>query len=462
MVVHRYDAVSFKEIPIPESVADHPVAVVLRGRVESGALGSWRVGYQHTHICSISTLPDGQTELFVSCAAIDGFPWEFIFGEYRRMLLKNGFFETLTPEATEEETATRQKSKLASCRARLRWRRALGEVLWNIRQPCSRERLHAAQELLFEASEAYKVWQLKTEQLKMRLDKNPHSHVYKAAISKVPGRLLLHYKRLFGDTYGIGSELFEQHARELTVGTQLLKRMIPSLIARKDILVIRENVYVREWFFQTWFSNDDLRDEQLRLLGLSKMHTPLDMNYYKMAQCALAECCHDYKTWNRFEALLSGDDPSTFPAQLRRFIARGIGVPRSYWTEQLEARNTRRRLWQRAIRFVVLQVRTDAEATANNAALAEAQRRVRAAAAEAVKPQRALTLPGQSHKSQPLRWTGEAPDACSRAKRESSKAASIRAALATKADKKARAAHEAKVALEMARNLAIGDAIVED
>ena len=480
MVVHRYDPSCFKPIEIPPAAREHPVGQMLLARVASGALACWWVGRQHGHLCSVAILPNGTIECFVSCAALTEDPWEFFFREHMATVLEDAGFLERSPNGDvafgnglrsmyDEHTPPEEQERLRAAammreiskNARRMWKRAIGLVLWPIRVRKRNARLLGLHLAHKTAREAYEAQQVRVEQLKNRLDKNPHSCNYRAAFSSEK-RLAAHHRRLFGQDYQ-WTELYQRHVQELRIGTRLLRQLMNSLGDLLDVLKIRESLVKREWLFQTLFPDDDLIDERLRVMGLNRRATANSMNYYTMAQYALSECCRDIDTWRGFEDMLTREVGGLYAdTELGRFIARGIGMPRAYWEEHLEKRERARRRWQRAIRHTIRQARADKEDTARNAADAATQRAVRAAAAATVRPQRALSTPGPSHQPPPARWAEDAPDAGEQAKRVSAKAASIRAAKATKAEKNARAAHEAEVALEMARQLAIGDAILRD
>ena len=120
-----------------------------------------------------------------------------------------------------------------------------------------------------------------------------------------------------------------------------------------------------------------------------------------------------------------------------------------------------RRLWQKAIRRVIVQARADAKATANNAAAAAKQRAVRerAGAAAAAKAEPGYTPAGPSHRGPAVAWGEEAPDARDKAKRLTAKEASIEAAKKAEAEKKAEKDRKTAERLEQCRNVRIGEAI---
>ena len=103
-----------------------------------------------------------------------------------------------------------------------------------------------------------------------------------------------------------------------------------------------------------------------------------------------------------------------------------------------------RALWRKAIRMVIRQNRADALANVDNAAAAEAQRKVREAAdaANAAKQPRAYTASGPSHKTGAAQWAEEPADAAEKAKEEVRRDTSKEAQAKAIADKK-RAEEEA-------------------
>ena len=115
--------------------------------------------------------------------------------------------------------------------------------------------------------------------------------------------------------------------------------------------------------------------------------------------------------------------------------------------------------WKRLVRLIILQDRSDREATAKNKAEARAHRELRATLVK--KPERAFTSPGQSHKSGPVKWAGEAPDAGDKAKSVSTKAASLRAVQDAKKVKHEQQQRNLDADIQRARYLAIGDSICE-
>ena len=103
--------------------------------------------------------------------------------------------------------------------------------------------------------------------------------------------------------------------------------------------------------------------------------------------------------------------------------------------------------WRKAIRMVIRQNRADALANKDNAAAAEAQRKVREAAeaSAAAKQPRAYTASGPSHKEGAPAWAEEPADAADQAKeevrRDTSKAAQAQAIADKKRAEKEATAH---------------------
>ena len=92
---------------------------------------------------------------------------------------------------------------------------------------------------------------------------------------------------------------------------------------------------------------------------------------------------------------------------------------------------------------------------------AACQRAVReaAAAAAAARPERGYTAPGPSHREPAAVWAEEPPEAGEQAKRLAEKAASLDAAAAAAAEKRAQLERETRARLKQLRNLSLGEAI---
>jgi len=82
-----------------------------------------------------------------------------------------------------------------------------------------------------------------------------------------------------------------------------------------------------------------------------------------------------------------------------------------------------------------------------------------AAAAAAARPERGYTAPGPSHREPAAVWAEEPPDAGEQAKRLAEKAASLDAAVAAAAEKRAQLERETRARLKQLRNLSLGEAI---
>jgi len=225
---------------------------------------------------------------------------------------------------------------------------------------------------------------------------------------------------------------------------------------------------------------DDIREfvARLHLFGLTPKDNYTTINYFKMAQ-SLAYWCKDnrevYLTFTNSTMMPRGfGKECIYPKLFEKHLKVALAGAHSFWKD---ADNTLKEMnkhtkavqrqnvnmysrWKRLVRLIILQDRADREATVKNKAEAHAHRELRATLVE--KPERAFTLPGQSHKHGPVKWADEALDAGDKAKRVSTKAASLRAVQDAKKAKCKQKQLDLDAAIERARKLAIGDAIVEE
>jgi len=470
MIVHRYNPESFKPVEITDELAGHPVSRLIMERVKNGKLACWRVGFQYTHLCSVTLLANGDTECFVSCSpALVEDPWAIFFEEHMATMYSLDELQTMrevelqkmeSPQFLCKETARAQET-----RARKRWKWALVEVLWKLRVQSRPARLAALHASFKAANDSYCEAVAQCDRLKNRLDKNPHSHNYRARFPSQKS-LMAHYRCMYKDTDRDhkNSDLYEQHRRELALGTRLLRNVVTSLTDKRHVLSIREAQMKREFLFQMLFPDDDDIEERLYAMGLTKMATATRMNYYTMAQFAIYACWKHIDTWREFENLLTRRelDSAYYYTPLGKFIALGLPMPRAYWKEHIQKCDLARKRGQRAIRKVMRQARADKKDTTRNAADAAARRAVRAAANQEERPERAYTASGPSHRPPTVKWPKEAPDAGERAKKLAEFAASREAAKAVKVAKRERANREKLREQEKLRNLAISHAILND
>ncbi len=288
----------------------------------------------------------------------------------------------------------------------------------------------------------------------------------------------------FYDAFEVLKRLTEPPKVKITVSPekslqydQFHKRCKRKLLWRQALRAIAIDEYERIRMFRyLWgaWPGFNGEKESIDSFGLTLADTPHSMNYYTMTQKMYQLAIEDREYYEAFAKglLFIGEYEDIYDNLPRKFIdfcIRALHKARRHWSkedrrsaaEAAHAPAHPHARWHRFARLLVKLAQADAEETARNAAEAEEQRRVRAAAAATAKPQRALTTPGPSRQPRPVRWAEEAPDAGDQAKRTSTKAASLEAVKTAKAAKRAQAAREVEVALEMARNLAIGDAIVE-
>lgn len=470
MIVHRYEPKSFKPIEIPDEMAKHPVSLLIMERVKNGKLACWRVGFQYAHLCSVTLLANGETECFVSCSpALVEDPWAIFFEEHMATMYSLEKLQTMREvELQKMESAKllcKETARAREARACKRWKWALAEVLWKLRLQSRPAQLATLLTSIKAAKDSYCAAVAQCDRLKNRLDRNPHSHNYKARFPNQKS-LMAHYRSIYRDTDRDhkNNDLYQQHRRELALGTRLLRNVCNSLTDKLHVLCIREAQIKREWLFQALFPDDDDIDERLYAMGLTKMATANRMNYHTMAQFALSACWKDIDTWREFEIMLTRRelDSAYHYTQLGKLIARGLPMPRAYWKEHLQKRDLARKRWQCAIRTVMRQARADKKDTTRNAANAAARRAVRAAANQEERPERAYTASGPSHRPPTVKWPKEAPNAGERAKKLAEFAASREAAKAVKVAKRARADREKLREQNQLRNLAIGHAILDD
>ena len=214
---------------------------------------------------------------------------------------------------------------------------------------------------------------------------------------------------------------------------------------------------------------------RLGYFGLSLKDNYLTMNYFKMARSLAQGCIGNREFYICFidSPFMLKEEHDFYPMLFQKHMKVALADAQSYWKmcDKTSRKMHRRKgavdkqhenehfRWKRLVRLVILQDRADSDATVKNQAEARAHREVRAALVQ--KPERAFTSPGQSHKSDKVKWADEALDAGDKAKRVSTKAASLRSVQDAKEAKRKQQQLEIEKAIERARNLAIGDAIVE-